>query len=209
LTGSLRFATTLILLAHAVAVVACDDDDCEDGTCVCASGASCEFECEEPPCHVDCKGNNDECTGACGNGTCTCGSESNCDFACRASPCHVDCNGDSCTGTCANGECSCDRGGSCSFECSKGPCHVDCAGDNSHCSGTCENGTCHCGPDSHCEFTCADNNCHVMCEAGATCTLSCPGGSPETQGCLIDTCAAGDSTQCDDGTIRCGTPCPT
>jgi hypothetical protein len=154
--------------------VACDDDDCDGGNCVCASGASCEFACEEPPCHVVCKGDNDECKGTCGNGDCTCGEGSDCDFACKVSPCHV-----------------------------------DCAGDNAACSGTCSNGTCRCGPGSHCDFTCADHNCHVECDAGATCTLACPDGSPGTQGCSIDACAAGEATLCADGTLACGVACPT
>jgi hypothetical protein len=206
--GFARVATAFALFVPVVLLSACDDDDCDDGTCVCASGESCEFACEEPPCHVDCVGDNDECKGTCGNGDCTCGEGSDCQFSCKTSPCHVDCNGDSCSGTCANGNCSCGRGGSCDFRCSKGPCHVNCEGDNSSCSGTCENGTCRCGPDSHCDFVCADNNCHVECEAGSTCTLACPDGSPGTQGCLIDTCAAGEPTLCMGGTIACGVPCP-
>jgi hypothetical protein len=201
-----RVATTFGLCA-AFALAACDDDDCDGGDCVCAEGASCEFACDEPPCHVVCEGDNDECKGTCGNGDCTCGSGSDCRFACKVSPCHVDCNGDSCSGTCANGDCSCARGGSCDFRCSKGPCHVECAGDNDHCSGTCANGTCHCGAGSHCDFTCADHNCHVECEAGATCTLACPDGSPGTQGCSIDTCGAGEATLCADGSMACGVPC--
>jgi hypothetical protein len=208
-TRPFRLALGFALVVPWLAFAGCDDDDCDDGTCVCASGSSCEFECDEPPCHVDCKGNNDSCKGACGNGDCTCGKGSDCDFSCVQSPCHVDCNGDSCSGTCANGDCSCARGGSCDFRCSKGPCHVDCAGDNPNCDGTCSNGTCHCGPDSHCNFTCADHNCHVECEAGSTCTLSCPDGEPGTQGCLIDTCAAGEPVVCADGTIACGVACAT
>src|SRR6185503_101648 len=85
LLRSARFATAFLLFAPLAAVAACDDDDCENGQCVCASGESCDFACEEPPCHVVCKGDNDECSGACANGDCTCGSGSNCDFTCKAS----------------------------------------------------------------------------------------------------------------------------
>jgi hypothetical protein len=184
--------------------------DCSNGTCVCEAGASCEFECEAPPCHIDCAGDNEDCHGVCGNGECTCGDESHCDFACHSPPCHVACgHGSECAGTCANGSCSCAAGSTCDFECQSGPCHVLCQGDHPHCDGTCANGTCACGPDSACAFECLDANCTATCAAGSACSLRCPGGSPGAQGCSFTSCAAGPATVCDDGeTIVCGTTCP-
>lgn len=185
-----------------------DDDDCSDGSCVCDSGESCEFDCPSPPCTVHCEGDNDECSGTCANGDCSCGDDSHCAFRCGAPPCHVACDGAFCSGTCANGDCRCGIRSACSFSCLSPPCHVSCEGQNPSCAGSCANGNCTCAAGSECAFTCLDHNCGVICEAGSRCTLTCPEGTPGTQGCEID-CAAGSAVSCPNGSLACGMPCPT
>ncbi|HEU5072656.1 MAG TPA: hypothetical protein VFU02_00750, partial [Polyangiaceae bacterium] len=112
-----------------------------------------------------------------------------------------------CTGECANGDCRCAAGAACEFSCLAPPCHLTCEGDNPSCEGDCANGTCTCAGGSECAFTCLDHNCGVVCEAGSACTLTCPEGTPGTQGCDID-CGAGSVSSCADGTLACGMPCP-
>lgn len=204
-------AIPAVILAFIVGFACAAHDDCSNGTCVCPVGASCDFDCASPPCHVDCDGDNPQCDGTCGNGECTCREASTCSFECHSPPCHVSCGpATDCSGTCANGGCSCARGSSCSFDCQSGPCHVTCEGDNPRCDGTCANGTCTCGDDSICEFSCLDANCVATCGEGSACTLHCPGGTPGAQGCSFSECPSGEPTVCDDGeTIVCGTPCPT
>jgi len=190
-------------------VTGCGDDFCEGGNCSCPAGHDCEFECEAPPCHVECEGENSSCIGECANGECLCGAGSSCDFDCASPPCHVDCEGEACTGVCANGECTCEEGSECEFTCASSPCHVHCEGDNERCDGECSNGSCTCGPDSSCAFECQDGNCSFTCGAGSECTATCPGASPGEQGCAFTSCAAGEVTLCDDGeTLTCGAPCP-
>ncbi|MEM9454085.1 MAG: hypothetical protein AAGF11_07890 [Myxococcota bacterium] len=187
--------------------------DCSNGDCVCEVGASCDFECEAPPCHVDCAGDNPECVAACGNGDCRCGAGSTCTFECQSPPCHVDCEAQTeCRGTCANGDCTCVAGSRCDFACDAGPCHVTCEGGHDLCAGVCANGTCRCGVDSRCDFECMDANCPVVCEAGSICTLRCPGGQIGQQGCRFDTCAAGEPTRCEgregeEPALVCGAGC--
>jgi hypothetical protein len=182
---------------------------CDEGDCVCEKGQRCEFECDAPPCHVDCEGDNPECFGECANGSCSCGPGSDCEFTCKAEPCHVACEDSSCDGECGNGDCTCERGSDCSFSCKSGPCHVVCEGENKRCDGQCANGSCSCGPDSTCFFECTDANCSFLCEAGSACSATCPGGTPGAQGCQFTQCAAGAATVCPDGeTIVCGVPCP-
>lgn len=205
-------ALALGLLAFVVGVVlGCVTADCSNGACVCPPGASCEFECDAPPCHVECEGDNPECEGSCANGDCNCGPGSNCEFECDAPPCHVECEpGSDCVGDCANGNCTCELGSSCAFGCDAGPCHVDCVGDNPSCDGTCANGSCTCGPNSACAFICSDHNCGVNCGEGSSCVLTCPTGDAGGQGCRFDSCAAGEPTLCPDGlSLVCGdAPCP-
>jgi hypothetical protein len=193
------------LWATAMLALGCTNEaDCENQSCVCLAGADCKFECEAPPCHIECRGDNDECIGACANGECSCGEHSNCDFQCDAPPCHVDCaNSTTCSGTCANGTCSCGNDATCAFECSAGPCHVSC-GDGSNCLGECANGTCACGRNGNCEFTCTDGNCKTQCPNGAECLLRC---GANTAGCQFDECSGG-VTQCSDGILACGRDCP-
>lgn len=189
--------------------IGCRDGSCQDGTCSCPVGGDCEFECEAPPCHVACEGENGACIGECANGECTCGPGSSCDFGCTSPPCHVACEEADCEGVCANGDCTCEEGSSCSFTCDTGPCHVLCDGDNERCDGQCQNGSCTCGPDSTCSFECLDHNCSFTCAEGASCVASCPSGSPGTQGCAFTECAAGEVELCDDGkTMTCGADCP-
>src|SRR5688500_4103848 len=96
------------VLAFVVSAACSERSDCSNGTCVCAAGHRCEFECAAPPCHVDC-GPRTDCTGTCANGECTCAAGSTCAFDCGAGPCHVRCEGDHprCDGECANGTCEC------------------------------------------------------------------------------------------------------
>ncbi|AKT42832.1 uncharacterized protein CMC5_070600 [Chondromyces crocatus] len=188
-----------------------DDERCADGLCVCEFGASCNLDCEAPPCNVTCDGNNPDCRGACANGECICGTGSSCDFRCDAPPCHVTCEGDNpdCEGTCANGQCTCAVGSSCDFDCGAPPCHVTCEGDNPDCEGTCANGTCACGPRSSCEFTCESGPCHTTCDEGSTCVVHCANGNAGTQDCDITACAIGDVVVCPGGrATTCGAPCP-
>ncbi|MEM7151939.1 MAG: hypothetical protein AAF799_03810 [Myxococcota bacterium] len=185
--------------------------DCSGGTCVCEPGASCDLECEAPPCTVECAGDNPECVAACGNGECHCGQGSNCDFECQSPPCHVDCQAETeCRGACANGECTCTRGSQCDFSCDAGPCHVTCEGEHAGCNGVCANGTCSCGPNSRCDFECLDANCSVLCEEGSVCTLRCPGGEPGEQGCRFDVCHGAEPVSCGEEDARvlvCGSTC--
>lgn len=182
---------------------------CDGSDCVCEEGQKCDFECDDPPCHVECKGDNPECYGECANGECSCGPGSDCEFTCKAEPCHVDCEDSNCDGECGNGDCTCERGSECSFSCKSGPCHVICEGDNDRCDGQCANGSCSCGPDSTCFFECTDANCSFICEPGSSCSATCPGGTPGAQGCRFTQCAAGTATVCPDGeTIVCGASCP-
>jgi len=187
------------------------DGECQGWDCVCPEGAACALECESPPCHVDCEGDNPSCEAECGNGDCNCGPGSHCDFTCHTAPCHVNCEGSSdCTGACANGTCVCAGGSDCAFVCDVSPCHVECEGDNPTCNGECANGSCTCGPNSACAFVCEDHNCHTFCGPGSACLLTCPLGTPGSQGCIFDECAAGEPTLCPDGiTQSCGgAPCP-
>lgn len=180
------------------------ESECRNQSCVCVAGANCKFDCEAPPCHIECRGDNDECSGACANGECSCGKHSNCDFSCDAPPCHVDCaDSTTCGGTCANGSCTCGDDATCSFECSAGPCHVTC-GRGAHCNGECANGTCQCGPNGNCEFTCNDGNCKTRCPSGAQCLLRCEANTPD---CAFDECGSA-VTQCADGVLACGRDCP-
>ncbi|MBL9025786.1 MAG: hypothetical protein JNL21_26560 [Myxococcales bacterium] len=159
-----------LLLSGGLALVlaaSCGEATCENGLCTCEAGANCDFECDAPPCHVDC-GEGSDCSGACANGTCECAPEATCDFACDAPPCHVTCAGDnpSCSGTCANGTCACGSNSSCAFTCSAGPCHVTC-------DGTC---VVDCPPD-----TAGTQNCDITsCAAGEI--VVCPGGAATTCG---------------------------
>lgn len=202
----------LLALVAPFAVATCHcRTECHNGDCVCPQGSSCEITCDAPPCHVTCEGDNPQCDAACGNGDCACGPGSHCDFTCHSPPCHVSCDERTdCSGSCANGECLCTAGSRCDFTCDAGPCHVQCEGDHPECNGVCANGTCTCGPRSSCAFTCADDNCHTFCEEGSQCLLTCSPGHPNTQGCFIDECAAGEVTLCPDGiTLSCGgAPCP-
>lgn len=198
-----RFLGPIAFALSVLAVVACSvESDCENEACICAEGATCDFNCVAPPCHVECRKNSD-CTGQCANGACKCASDSACSFGCGAPPCHVDCSSHTdCEGTCANGNCSCGSDATCNFECQSGPCHVDC-GARSKCTGECSNGTCDCGTDGRCEFTCKDGNCKTRCPSGAQCLLTCNGGGA----CKFDTCAGG-VTECADGRLACNRPCP-
>jgi hypothetical protein len=191
-----------------LALAACDDDVCVDGTCVCEAGESCEFGCDAPPCHATCEGDNPSCEGECANGSCTCGPNSDCDFHCVAPPCHLDCDeGSTCRGECANGNCSCATGAECHFACNAPPCHVACEGNNPSCTGVCANGSCTCGAGSSCEFDCASGPCHASCEG--TCLVHCPPGTAGTQNCDISSCAAGEAVVCESGAVTaCGVPCP-
>src|SRR5688572_3762732 len=109
-----RLSLLCMLVVSALCLAGCDDDDCENGSCICERGESCELECDAPPCHVVCEGDNPECSATCGNGDCACGVDSDCDFDCHSPPCHVDCAPDSnCSGVCANGDCDCEPGASC------------------------------------------------------------------------------------------------
>ena len=188
----------------------CHTGDCSNGECACPTGASCDFECASPPCHVDCEGNNSQCTGICGNGECTCGQGSQCDFECHSPPCHVTCERDTvCTGTCGNGDCTCGQGSECAFTCTSGPCHVACEGGNRSCSGECANGTCTCGSNSECSFVCIDGDCAIDCAANSSCVLTCQVGEPGAQGCRFSACGAGEPVLCPDGnTLVCGAECP-
>lgn len=203
--GAMRATLGFLWLALAAS---CHEDagHCDGGECVCPPGASCELECDAPPCHVLCAEDNPRCEATCGNGDCVCGPGSNCDFVCHSPPCHVDCAPDAdCFATCGNGECTCAAGSACAFTCDAGPCHVQCEGDHPHCDGQCANGTCTCGPNSSCAFECLDANCHTYCEAGSECLLRCSQPSSGVQGCQFDRCAAGVPELCPDGiTLRCG-----
>src|SRR5690606_13162741 len=80
-----------ITFALGVVAAACSvESDCENEACICAEGATCDFNCVAPPCHVECRKNSD-CTGQCANGACKCASDSACSFGCGAPPCHVEC----------------------------------------------------------------------------------------------------------------------
>lgn len=183
------------------------ESDCENEACVCAEGATCDFDCVAPPCHVECREHSD-CTGQCANGECACASDAVCTFGCDAPPCHVNCANDSnCGGTCANGSCNCGAGSDCQFECQSGPCHVSC-GAGSACSGECSNGTCSCGNDGKCSFTCKDNNCKTICPSGAECLLTCPNGNAGEGNCKFDTCSGGVMECADGKTLACNRACP-
>lgn len=199
-----------IAFSAGLALSCVNDGPCDNGACVCEAGSSCDFDCEAPPCHVDCEGSNPQCDGACGNGECRCGPGSDCEFECQSPPCHVDCEDDStCTGHCANGVCTCAQGSDCSFRCDAGPCHVACEGDHPTCDGECSNGSCDCGPNSTCAFTCLAGPCHTSCAQGSSCTVACPGGGAGTQDCDIVSCWEGAPVVCGDGVYTvCGAPCP-
>jgi len=179
---------------------------CGGGDCVCPEGASCELECDAPPCHVECVGRNPECRAECGNGDCACGPDSHCDLTCHSPPCHVQCDeSTNCSAVCANGDCTCSSGSECAFTCDAGPCHVACEGNHRRCDGQCANGTCECGPSSVCSFECLDGNCHTYCGQGSSCLLRCGEMAIGAQGCRFDQCAAGEPQLCPDGiTLRCG-----
>ncbi len=205
LVRSMRLSMSCLLaVASLNGATACSfEEDCENQACICAEGATCDFDCVAPPCHIECREGSD-CTGQCANGSCQCASDSNCSFGCDAPPCHVDCgSGANCDGTCANGDCSCGADSECHFGCQAGPCHVEC-GARSTCTGECSNGTCECGPDGRCEFTCKDGNCKTQCPAGAQCLLTCSAGGDK---CKFDSCS-GSVTECPDGRLACNRACP-
>lgn len=206
---SRRFVVVFLLACLGLALSACQGNGrCEGDACVCDAGASCEFECDAPPCKVTCAGDNPECVGACANGDCECGPGSSCDLSCASPPCHAECQDSSCRAQCGNGDCTCSAGSSCDFLCTAGPCHVLCEGNHANCNGQCANGSCTCGPDSTCQFECTDANCAFICEAGSSCLATCPTGTPGNQGCTFTECAGGE-VLCPDGkTLACNAECP-
>jgi hypothetical protein len=189
--------------ASLLSLAACSvESDCKNQACVCDEGATCDFDCVAPPCHIECRAHTD-CSGQCANGSCKCASNSNCAFGCDAPPCHVNCAANTdCSGTCANGECSCGSDSACDFNCQAGPCHVEC-GARSTCNGECSNGNCECGTDGKCDFTCKEGNCKTICPSGAQCLLTCNGGGD----CKFDTCS-GAVTECTNGSLACNRACP-
>lgn len=203
--------STIVALFFFLVPVACHrHGHCENSACTCDPGDSCDFECDAPPCHVECEGDNPDCVGACANGDCTCGPGSHCDLSCQSEPCHVDCKDSTCLAQCGNGDCTCERGSDCQFECTSGPCHVICEGDHKRCDGECADGTCSCGADSSCVFSCLDANCDFECAQGSSCIATCEGATPGNQGCSFSECFEGTPQVCPDGkTIVCNADCPT
>lgn len=203
-----RHQTWLSLVTAALLLLGCSiEADCQNEACVCAEGATCDFDCVAPPCNIECRDHSD-CTGQCANGSCSCADDSHCAFECDAPPCHVDCGSNvDCSGTCANGHCACEADSECHFDCQSGPCHVSC-GSRSTCSGECSNGSCACGNDGKCEFTCKDGNCKTTCPSGAQCLLTCAAGNAGSGNCQFDSCSGG-VTECTDGkTLACNRSCP-
>jgi hypothetical protein len=172
-----RSAALVVALLAVALVLACghhESGDCSNGTCVCAAGASCDFSCDSPPCHVDCAAGA-TCSGTCANGDCTCEMGASCSFACGAPPCHVTCEGSNpaCDGTCANGTCTCAAGSACRFACASGPCHTVCPAGAS-CVVVCPNagvaGT------QDCDIVSCGAGSPVICPDGlaVTCGAACP-----------------------------------
>jgi hypothetical protein len=206
-TAFLRFIF-FVLFSLFFFIGCANNGECRGSDCSCGEGASCEFECNAPPCKVDCQGNNPSCVGACANGDCECGPGSSCDLSCASEPCHADCRDSSCRAECGNGDCTCSSGSECDFKCTSGPCHVMCEGNHESCNGQCANGSCTCGPNSVCHFECTDANCAFVCESGSSCLAHCPTGTPGNQGCDFTECADG-VVLCPDGkTLACNAECP-
>lgn len=159
-------------------VVGCRAGHCEGGMCACPPGARCEFECETPPCHVECAGA--DCLGACANGDCTCEEESSCSFTRERGPCHVLFQGDNerCDGQRENGSCTCGPDSTCSFECLDGNCSFICE-PGARCVARCAVGS----PGSQgCTFTVCAAGEVTLCDDGETmtCGAACP-PPPETE----------------------------
>lgn len=156
-----------------VTALGCDSGPvaaCDNETCVCPAGASCDIACASPPCHIACGGDNPFCGGSCANAECFCGVGSSCQLDCVAPPCHITCAGQnpSCRGACANGTCTCGPNSHCDFVCQSGPCHATCAAGSS-CSMSCPPGLV------------GTANCAIeQCAAGQP--VLCPNGKETTCG---------------------------
>ncbi len=146
------------------------------GECTCGGGASCELECDEPPCDVSC-GSMASCTGDCSGGTCTCAANGACEFACEES-CSVECQGDNprCDATYTDGDVLCGANSTCDLTCTAPPCTARCQ-IGSSCILRCPDGTR--AGDEGCDITqCVGDN-PVLCPTRTVvvCNAPCPPGS--------------------------------
>jgi hypothetical protein len=52
---AMRHLVAVVSLVLLAGFISCDgSEDCSNGECLCEAGASCEFTCDAPPCHVIC-----------------------------------------------------------------------------------------------------------------------------------------------------------
>ncbi len=174
----------LLALAALLVVGCANPPTCASLTCSCANATACDFSAQ-----TTCVNTTNNCMLVCGTGsTCNsgqcgevcnvnCAAGSNCNFSasdgstlqCNHATCNLTGGGSSkavCTGhaTCTialgeTGTVDCDMGTGCTMSVGAGS-------------------TITCGSEASCDITCA-GACNVDC-TGATCTLHCGSGAPQT-----------------------------